>query len=377
MGVNRFKLLIIPREDTVLATYRQGLEMVLAEEKTEIKGLLPQALEDMLAERGFKRFRGRQIAHWMYGHGTTDFGEMTNLSLSARERLAETLSILHLERMAAEEAQDGSAIKFLLQMTDGRRIESVLMREGRRRTLCVSSQVGCPLDCSFCATGKMGLIRNLTPGEIIDQVIQARKHLADRGDDLTNVVMMGMGEPLLNLDAVTTATRLMNLDYGPSISNRRITVSTAGHVPGIHRLIENGQKVMLAVSLNATTDDLRNRIMPINRKWPIEQLLDATADYQVFNGRRITFEYVLLAGLNDSIDHARDLIRLVRRIPCKINVIPWNPIDGGDCDRPDPSTIDAFVQTVADAQMTVTVRYSKGTEIAAGCGQLYQKWDEK
>jgi len=343
---------------------------------TEIKGLLPTELEETLVARGFKSFRGRQIAQWMYGRGVTAFEEMTNLSLDARARLADELSILSLKQVAAEEASDRSAIKFLFEMPDGRRIESVLMREGRRRTLCVSSQVGCPLDCSFCATGKMGLLRNLTAGEIIDQVIQARKLLTDRGDDLTNVVMMGMGEPLLNLDAVTAATHLMNLDYGPSISNRRITVSTAGHVPGIRKLIENGQKVMLAVSLNATQDDLRDEIMPINKRWPIEALLDAAADYQVFNGRRITFEYVLLGGLNDSVDHARELVQLVRRIPAKINVIPWNPIDGDEYDRPDEGRVHAFVQAVADAQMTVTVRYSKGTEITAGCGQLYQKWDQ-
>ncbi|HAA77130.1 TPA: 23S rRNA (adenine(2503)-C(2))-methyltransferase RlmN [Candidatus Latescibacteria bacterium] len=349
--------------------------MVVKETKTEIKGLLPADLEDTLAEHGFERFRGRQIAHWMYGRGTTDFQEMTNLSLTARDELAERMSILNLGRVTTEEASDGSAIKFLFEMPDGRRIESVLMREGRRRTLCVSSQVGCPLDCSFCATGKMGLLRNLTPGEIIDQVIQARKYLTNRGDDLTNVVMMGMGEPLLNLDAVTVATHLMNLDYGPSISNRRITVSTAGHVPGIHKLIDNGQKVMLAVSLNATTDALRDEIMPINKRWPIKDLLKAASDYQVFNGRRITFEYVLLGGVNDTVEEARALVKLLHRIPSKVNVIPWNPIDGEDYERPDERTIHAFVQAIADAQMTVTVRYSKGTEITAGCGQLYQKFE--
>jgi 23S rRNA (adenine2503-C2)-methyltransferase len=309
----------------------------------------------------------------MYGYGSTSFDEMTNLSKSARESLNESLSIMSLEKAAVEEASDGSAIKFLFQMPDGRRIESVLMREKKRRTLCVSSQVGCPLDCSFCATGKMGIVRNLTAGEIIDQVVQARKHLTARDEDLTNVVMMGMGEPLLNLEAVSRATQLMNLDYGPSISNRRITVSTAGHVPGIHKLIEVGQKVMLAVSLNATTDDFRNEIMPINKRWPIEVLLDACADYQIFNGRRITFEYVLLGGLNDTVNHARALVRLVRRIPCKINVIPWNPIDDEAYERPDESVIRTFVEAIANAQMTVTVRYSKGIEITAGCGQLYQK----
>ena len=349
---------------------------MVSEPRTEIKGLLPAELEDVLVDRGFKRFRGRQIAQWIYGLGATSFDEMTNLSKTARERLSESLSILSLECAATEEASDGSAIKFLYQMPDGRRIESVLMREGKRRTLCVSSQVGCPLDCTFCATGKMGLIRNLTSGEIIDQVVIAREHLKAQGDDLTNVVMMGMGEPLLNLEAVSKATRLMNLDYGPSISNRRITVSTAGHVPGIGRLIEIGQKVMLAVSLNAVRDDLRNEIMPINRKWPIEVLLDACAEYQVFNGRRITFEYVLLGGINDSVEDAKALTRLVRRIPSKINVIPWNPIDGEEFRRPDDATIHAFVEAIAESQMTVTVRYSKGTEITAGCGQLYQKTEK-
>ena len=326
-----------------------------------------------MVENGLERFRGRQVAQWMYGRGTTDFGDMTNLSVPTREKLSERMNILDLERVTAEEASDGSAMKFLFQMPDGGRIESVLMREGKRRTLCVSSQIGCPLDCSFCATGKMGLVRNLSSAEIIDQVIQARKVLADREDDLTNVVMMGMGEPLLNLDAVAKATALMNLDYGPSISNRRITVSTAGHVPGIYRLIENGQKVMLAVSLNATTDALRNEIMPINKRWPIKELLDAASDYQMFNGRRITFEYVLLGGLND----AKALVKLVRRIPSKVNVIPWNPIDGEDYDRPDEDRIRVFVDTIAEAQLTVTIRYSKGTEITAGCGQLYQKWNAR
>jgi 23S rRNA (adenine2503-C2)-methyltransferase len=344
-------------------------------ERIEVKGLLPSELEAVMVENGLERFRGRQVAQWMYGRGTTDFGDMTNLSVPTREKLSERMNILDLEQVTAEEASDGSAMKFLFQMPDGGRIESVLMREGKRRTLCVSSQIGCPLDCSFCATGKMGLVRNLSSAEIIDQVIQARKVLADREDDLTNVVMMGMGEPLLNLDAVAKATALMNLDYGPSISNRRITVSTAGHVPGIYRLIENGQKVMLAVSLNATTDALRNEIMPINKRWPIKELLDAAADYQMFNGRRITFEYVLLGGLNDSVDDAKALVKLVRRIPSKVNVIPWNPIDGEDYDRPDEDRIRVFVDTIAEAQLTVTIRYSKGTEITAGCGQLYQKWN--
>ncbi len=340
--------------------------------RTELKGLLPSELETIAVSVGLERYRGRQIAQWIYGYGARSFDAMTNLSKEHRRKLAECAQIQNLREAEALVDPTGQATKYLFELEDGRRVESVLMSEGRRRTLCVSSQVGCPLDCTFCATGKMGLVRNLTAGEIVDQVVTARRHLSVLDEDLTNVVLMGMGEPMLNLPAVSRAIRIINLDYGPAISRRRITLSTAGHVPGIQTLTEEGPHVMLAVSLNATTDTLRDEIMPINRRWPIRVLLGTVAGYQRAFGRYVTFEYVLLAGVNDSVADARALVDLVRPIPCKINVIPWNPIDGEAFDRPSETTIHAFVETIASAQMTATVRYSKGTDITAGCGQLYQ-----
>ena len=338
----------------------------------ELKGMLPEELEHVAASIDLEPYRGRQIAQWIYGYGVRSFDAMTNLSKAHRRMLSERATILSLDEAEVVTDPSGQATKYLFELSDGRRVESVLMAEGDRRTLCVSSQVGCPLDCTFCATGKMGLIRNLTAGEIVDQVVVARRHLGEVGEDLTNVVLMGMGEPLLNLPEVSRAIRIMNLDYGPAISRRRITLSTAGHVPGIEELTRNGPHVMLAVSLNATTDAFRNEIMPINRRWPISVLLEAVKGYQRAFGRYVTFEYVLLAGQNDSVEHARALVDLIRDIPCKVNVIPWNPIDGEAFGRPSEQRIEAFVETIAAAQMTAIVRYSKGTDITAGCGQLYQ-----
>ena len=340
--------------------------------RLELKGLLPDELEDVAASVGLERYRGRQIAQWIYGYGVQTFDAMTNLSKKHRGMLSERATILSLREAEVAVDASGQATKFLFELVDGRRVESVLMVEGKRRTLCVSSQVGCPLDCTFCATGKMGLVRDLTAGEIVDQVVTARRHLSVEGEDLTNVVLMGMGEPMLNLPAVLRAIQIINLDYGPAVSRRRITLSTAGHVPGIEQLTRDGPHVMLAVSLNATTDALRDKIMPINKRWPIAVLLEAVKAYQQAFGRYITFEYVLLEGVNDTVDDARALVSLVKDIPSKINVIPWNPIDGEAFGRPPESRIHAFVETIAATPMTVTVRYSKGTDITAGCGQLYQ-----
>ncbi len=343
------------------------------EQPVELKGLYPDEFEDLTQSMGLESYRGRQIAGWIYGKGCTRFDEMTNLSKEIRSTLSSQFTILNLNVVSRDTSEDGDAVKYLFEARDGRKMESVLMWDGKRRTLCVSSQVGCPLDCTFCATGRMGLIRNLSAGEILDQVISVRRTLLEQGDDVTNVVLMGMGEPLLNFDAVLRAVRLMNLSYGPQIGIRRITLSTAGHVPGIRKLAGEGLKIGLAISLNATTDDLRSEIMPINRKWPIEELLNAASQYQTQLGRRITFEYVLLHGLNDSVEDAKRLVNLVRNIPCKINLIPWNPISGEDFVRPPRSSIEKFVRIVSNAYLTATVRYSKGDDIGAGCGQLYQK----
>jgi 23S rRNA (adenine2503-C2)-methyltransferase len=341
--------------------------------KKELKGLFPNELGVLLKEMGLADYRTRQVVDWLYNKGVTQFEEMTNLSKDMRQKLDDHFTILDLSVVGEVKTASEDTVKFLFALPDGRRIESVLMWEGKRRTLCVSSQVGCPLDCQFCATGKMGLIRNLSAAEIVDQVLYAQRFLRARDEELTNVVMMGMGEPLLNFDQVLRAIRLMNLDHGAAIGIRRITLSTAGHVPGIQRLSEEKLKIGLAVSLNGTTDEQRTQIMPINKKWPIETLLAAVKDYQAFIHRRVTFEYVLLHGINDSVEDAHRLVGLVSDISCKINVIPWNPIAGGAYERPSQKVIDRFVKVLTDAQLTAPVRYSKGDDIGAGCGQLYQE----
>ncbi|MFT5367127.1 MAG: 23S rRNA (adenine2503-C2)-methyltransferase [Candidatus Latescibacterota bacterium] len=341
--------------------------------KIELKGLFPGELDLIVTKMGMASYRTRQLVDWLYNKGVTQFDDMTNLSRAVRQQLDENFTILDLSVVGEVKTASEDTVKFLFALPDGRRIESVLMWEGKRRTLCVSSQVGCPLDCHFCATGKMGLIRNLNAAEIVDQVLYGQRFLRARGEELTNVVMMGMGEPLLNFDQVLRAIRLMNLDNGAAIGIRRITLSTAGHVPGIQRLSKEKLKIGLAVSLNGTTDEQRTQIMPINKKWPISTLLAAVKDYQEYISRRVTIEYVLLHGLNDSADDAHRLVDLLRDISCKINVIPWNPIEGGAYERPPQQAIDHFVRIVTDAQLTATVRYSKGDDIGAGCGQLYQE----
>jgi 23S rRNA (adenine2503-C2)-methyltransferase len=348
-------------------------EAMMNTDKRELKGLFPEELSLIVQEMGLEGYRTRQLVDWLYNKGITEFDEMTNLSRDMRQKFDKHFKILDLVVVAEMKTESEDTIKFLFELPDRRRIESVLMWEGKRRTLCVSSQVGCPLDCHFCATGKMGLVRNLDAAEIVEQVLYAQRFLRARGEELTNVVMMGMGEPLLNFDRVMKAIRLMNLDYGAAIGMRRITLSTAGHVPGIKRLQEEKLKIGLAVSLNASTDEQRTHIMPINKKWPLEPLLAAVKDYQNYIGRWITFEYVLLHGLNDSPEDARRLIGLVSDISCKINVIPWNPIAGVVYQRPPQRSIDQFVDILTQAQLTATVRYSKGDDIAAGCGQLFQE----
>lgn len=344
-------------------------------EKIELKGLFPEELAQHVSDMGLERYRTRQLIDWLYNKGVTDFESMTNLSKIVRARFDERFTLLKLNRVGELESSSTDAVKFLFELPDKRLIESVLMWDGKRRTLCVSSQVGCPLDCRFCATARMGLIRNLTAAEIVEQVLYAQRFLRAKGDELTHVVMMGMGEPLLNFDQVIRAIRLINLDYGAAVGIRRITLSTVGHVPGIAKLARERLKIGLAVSLNATTDEQRSEIMPINRKWPIEELLSAVRAYYDQVRRWVTFEYVLLHGFNDTAEDAYRLIDLVRDIPCKINVIPWNPIDDARYERPPRKAIDRFVNILIHAQLTATVRYSKGDDIAAGCGQLY--WEER
>ena len=296
------------------------------ESKPNLLDLDRKGLEGFFLDRGEKVFRASQIMKWIYERGVTDFADMTNLSKDLRSGLRDSASIRLPEVVADQVSADGSR-KWLLRFADGNCIETVFIPEADRGTLCVSSQVGCMLNCSFCSTAQQGFNRNLTTGEIIAQVWVAARALGSRADSnrvISNVVMMGMGEPLLNYDHVVRAMQIMLDDFGFGLSKRRITLSTAGIVPAIRQLREDCD-VSLAVSLHAPDDALRDELVPLNRKYPIRELLAACRDYVGEGRRRVTFEYVLLDRVNDSDAHARELIRILEGVPAKVNLIPFNP----------------------------------------------------
>ena len=293
----------------------------------DLKAMLPIELDRLVGELDEPAYRTRQILDWLYAKGVRDVREMTNVSKTLREKLAEQTRITCLNLVKRQESATGEAVKFLFELPTGQRIESVLIVDGTRRTACLSSQVGCPLDCKFCATGRMGMIANLEAGQIVDQLLQVDHFARERGEKVTNVVMMGMGEPLLNYSAVARALKLMRLKEGIGLGGRKVTVSTAGYIPGIRRLMAEDLNVGLAISLNATTDEIREQLMPINRKYKIADLLAVAREFFACRGYGVTFEYVLMAGLTDADADARRLAELTRDIPCKINLIPYNETD--------------------------------------------------
>ena len=337
--------------------------------KPDLIGLNRAQLADFAAGLGEKPFRGKQLFHWIYGRGATDFEHMTNLSVRLRQRLQEAATLQSLALVQRQISARRDAEKFLFRLADGLSIESVFMHEGDRHTLCLSSQVGCPVDCKFCATGKMGLLRNLSAGEIINQVLSVRRI---SGLPVTNVVIMGMGEPMLNYEPLLQACYLMSDEEGPHLAQRHIVISTSGLIPKIQRFTQEGHKFRLAISLNATTDEVRTRLMPLNRKYPIAALLAAAKAYALAAQQRVTFEYVLLAGVNDSLQDAERLQKLVQDIPCKINLIPFNAVDE-NFRRPAYAQIEAFYQRLQNVRAPVTLRWSKGDDIDAACGQLWTK----
>jgi 23S rRNA (adenine2503-C2)-methyltransferase len=337
--------------------------------KPDLVGMDRSELSAFAESLGEKPFRGKQLFHWIYGRSVTDFTHMTSLAAGLRQRLHETATLGALDLAQRQISGRRDAEKFLFRLADGLSIESVLMHEGDRHTLCISSQVGCPVDCKFCATGKMGLLRNLSAGEIVNQVLSVRR-LA--GTPATNVVVMGMGEPLLNYEALLKGCYLMSDEEGPNLAQRHIVISTSGLIPKIQRFTRERHKFRLAISLNATTDDVRTRLMPLNRKYPIAELLGAAKEYALSSKQRVTFEYVLLAGVNDSFEDARRLKELLRDIPCKINLIPFNAVDE-NFRRPSFEHIEAFYQRLKDSRAAVTLRWSKGDDIDAACGQLWTK----
>jgi 23S rRNA (adenine2503-C2)-methyltransferase len=331
-----------------------------------------KGLRDLFAQLGEKPYRADQVMKWVYHRHVTDFAEMTDVGKALRDKLTAAIQIVPPNTLFEKQAADGTH-KWLLGMDGSNAIEAVFIPETSRGTLCVSSQVGCGLNCQFCSTATQGFNRNLSAAEIVGQVWVAAKHLGNvphHQRKLTNVVMMGMGEPLLNFDNVVTAMSVMRDDLGFGLANKRVTLSTAGLVPMIDRLSESSD-VSLAVSLHAPNDELRTELVPLNKKYPIDELLAACARYAARRPRTtITFEYTMLKGVNDKPEHARQLIKLMRRLPAKVNLIPFNPFHGTRFERSDEDVIRAFQKILLDANVLTMVRRTRGDDIDAACGQL-------
>lgn len=358
-----------------------GTHMSATERKINLLGLSPSKLEAFFESLGEKRFRATQVLKWLHQRGASSFDEMTDISKALRQRLAEVADIREPEIVLEKFSADGTR-KWVIRMDGGSSIEAVLIPEGSRKTLCVSSQVGCALDCSFCSTGKQGFNRNLTTAEIIGQLRVAIRSFGpfDPADErrVTNVVFMGMGEPLLNFDNVMDATELMMHDNAYGLSKRRVTVSTAGVVPALDRMA-GLTDVSLAVSLHAPNDALRTELVPVNARYPIAELIESCNNYlKHLNDRRvITVEYTLLAGVNDQPEHARQLVKLLRKMPSKLNLIPFNPFPNSGYERPSAEAIQAFKQILINANIVTTVRKTRGDDVDAACGQLVGQVDDR
>jgi 23S rRNA (adenine2503-C2)-methyltransferase len=330
-----------------------------------------QAMQDYFISLGDKAFRGTQVFQWLHQHGVTDFEKMTNLSKQSRLELQKRADVKLLDPIVDKTSVDGTR-KWLFRLDDGNSIETVFIPEGDRGTLCVSSQVGCALNCSFCSTGAMGFNRNLSTGEIIAQVWLARKLLTEVNPEskITNVVMMGMGEPLLNYDNVISAMDIMMDDNAYGLSKYRVTLSTSGVVPKMLELSEDSA-CSLAVSLHAPTDELRTQLVPINKKYPIALLMDTCKQFFAKEPRRkVTFEYTMIKGVNDSDECAHQLKRLLKDVPCKINLIPFNPFEKSNYQCSSWKRIMAFQKILVDAGFNTLVRKTRGQDIDAACGQL-------
>jgi len=343
--------------------------------KVNLLGMTRAQLEQFFQELGEKKFRAQQVLKWIHHAGVTRIEDMSNLGSALREKLQQVAEVRPPEIASQQDSSDGTR-KWAVRVAGGSLVETVLIPAGNRATLCVSSQVGCSLDCSFCSTGKQGFQRDLSAAEIIGQLWLAIQSYdafqSGNGRVVTNVVMMGMGEPLLNFDNVVAAMDLMLEDLAYGLSKRRVTLSTSGVVPALNRLAEVSE-VSLAVSLHAPNDALRNQLVPINRKYPIAMLLESCRNYmaaQSDKNRVVTIEYTLIAGVNDHCEHARELAQLLRDVPCKINLIPFNTFAQSDYRRPSGNAVSRFWQVLVDAGYIVTVRTTRGDDIDAACGQL-------
>jgi 23S rRNA (adenine2503-C2)-methyltransferase len=325
---------------------------------------LEQALEGL----GHPRFHARQLFQWVHKRGVTDFGDMTDLGLDLRSSLASGFQVSIPEILRQERSSDGT-VKFLLRLEDGQLIESVFIPDTPANTFCLSTQVGCAMGCGFCLTGKMGIVRNLTAGEIVGQV-RALTRALDMRQSRFNIVLMGMGEPLHNYDAVMKALRMLNDEHGLAVNPRRVTLSTVGVLPGLERLATEPLMPNLAISLHATTQEQRDLLVPINRKYGLEDLLDACRRFPIKRRTRITFEYVMLRNVNDTDEDARRLVRLLHGIKAKVNLLPLNEAAGIPYERPSDARVNRFAKVLADRGVTVSVRKSRGRDIRAACGQL-------
>ena len=335
---------------------------------SDLAGLTPEELSTLVVELGGKAFQGRQVFRWIHRKGVTDFSAMTDVPKGVRARLADVAVISTPAIVRKDTSSDGTT-KLLLRLGDGRQIEAVFIPDTPSQTFCISTQVGCAMKCGFCLTGTMGLTRHLTAGEIAGQVRVLAKELGFL-DTPFNIVVMGMGEPLHNYDATMKALRMVGSEDGLHVSPRRVTLSTVGVVPGLEKLAQEAYMPNLAISLHATTEAQRDELVPINRKYSLAQLMAACRSFPLKKRSRITFEYVMLAGVNDTIEDARRLVRLLNGLKAKVNLLPLNEAAGIPYTRPSDDQVDAFAQVLAHAHITVSVRKSRGRDIRAACGQL-------
>jgi 23S rRNA (adenine2503-C2)-methyltransferase len=336
--------------------------------RVDFRDLTLDEVEQLVASAGERGYRARRILHWVHARGAESFDEMRDLPASLRNYLKQNSTIGHPVSSLVSRSSDGTR-KLLIRLDDGEEIESVIIPTEKRVTLCMSSQVGCAMACEFCATARMGLHRNMTSSEMLAQIFAARRELA-AGEELTNFVFMGMGEPLANYPRLIRALTIMTAEWGMGISPRRITVSTVGLVPMMEKLLAE-IPVQLAVSLHATTNALRDRLAPINQKYPLEVLLDACRRLPIKRRNRITFEYVMLAGVNDSTADARRLVKLLAPLRAKVNLIFYNSFEGSNLQTSPRSAVEAFQAILKHGNLTATIRESRGLDIAAACGQLY------
>lgn len=346
--------------------------MTKGPDKPSIYSLCYEELVNWLQEQGEPTFRAKQIYEWLYEKRATQFDEMTNISKSLRTKLEETYTMTVLKQSARQESTDGT-IKFLFELQDGYTIETVLMKHNYGNSICVTTQVGCRLGCTFCASTLGGLKRNLEAGEITAQVVEVQRMLDEREERVDSIVVMGIGEPFDNYDALLSFLKIVNHDHGLNIGARHITVSTSGMVPRIYDFADENMQINFAISLHAPNSEVRSRLMPINRAWPIEKLLEAIRYYQQKTNRRVTFEYGLFNGVNDQIEHAEELAERIKGIKCHVNLMPFNYVPEREYVRTSRADVFAFEKVLKENGVNVTIRREQGHDIDAACGQLRAK----